>query len=375
MKPFHLVPLLLVVLALTVAACGGSDSSSSGGDGDAAALLKDTFGSGHPIRSGRVDATIDVDLKGWSVLSTPLNLHVNGPFQSNGGAKLPDFALDVDFGGAQPVTLGAVFAQGGGYLTIEGQAFDVGKSTYEAFRKGYENAKRDSAKKKPDTTSFSALGVEPIRWLKDPKKVGEEDVAGTPTVHLSSGVDVPKLLTDLSTLLGKAKSVTSAGSAATGTAVPTQLSAEQRELIARSVKTAKVDVWTGTKDHTLRKVAVDVQVAVPDDLRDRANGLTSGHVGLVFSIAQLNQAQKISRPAGARPISQLRSVLQQSGLLGGSSSSSSTTPPDTATTPSGDDTATTPAPSTDPQSKYQACLADAGNDLSKVQACAQYLNK
>ena len=35
--------------------------------------------------------------------------------------------------------------------------------------------------------------------------MGEEDVAGTSTVHLTSGVDVPKLLTDVSTLLGKAK--------------------------------------------------------------------------------------------------------------------------------------------------------------------------
>lgn len=379
MKPSRLVPLLLAVIALTVSACGGGGDSSSGGSGgDAAALMKDTFGSGHPIHSGRVDATLDVDMKGWSVLSTPLNLDLDGPFQGNGGTKLPDFALDVDFGGTQPVTVGAVFAQGGGYLSIEGQAFDVGKSTYEAFRKGYENAKKDSAAKKGDTTSFSALGVQPIRWLKDPKKVGEEDVAGTPSVHLASGVDVPKLLTDLSTLLGKAKSVTSAGGAATGTNVPTQLSAQQRELIAQSVKAAKVDVWTGTKDHTMRKVAVDIRVDVPDDLEDQANGLTTGHIAFTLSLAQLNQPQKVAKPAGARPISQLRAVLQQSGLLGSGSSSSSTAPSTTATTPAPDTGTTTSSSSaapTDPQSKYQQCLADAGNDLAKVQDCAQYLNK
>ena len=34
----------------------------------------------------------------------------------------------------------------------------------------------------------------------------------------------------------------------------------------------------------------------------------------MFSIAQLNPPQKVTKPAGARPISQLRSVLQQSGL-------------------------------------------------------------
>jgi hypothetical protein len=377
MKPSRLAVLLLAVIALTASACGGGGGSSSGGDGDAAALLKDTFGQGHPIRSGRVDATIDVDLKGWSVLATPLNLHVNGPFQTNGGGKLPDFALDVDFGGQQPLTLGAVFAQDGGYLTIEGQAFDLGKDTYDAFKKGYENAKKDakaSSSAPSNTSSFSALGVEPIRWLSDPRKVGEEDVAGTATVHLSSGVDVPKLLTDVSTLLGKAQSVTAGAAAATGAAVPTQLSAAQRDLITRSVKSAKVDVWTGTKDHTLRKVAVAIEVDVPDELEDQANGLRTGHVNLTLSIAQLNQKQTIAKPADAKPIAQLRDVLQQSGLLGAATSAA---PPTTTTPDAGDSGASTSAapPASDPQADYQQCLAAAGTDIAKVQDCADLVNK
>ena len=36
---------------------------------------------------------------------------------------------------------------------------------------------------------------------------------------------------------------------------PTQLTAAQRDAIAKAIKSAKVDVWTGAKDHTLRKVA------------------------------------------------------------------------------------------------------------------------
>ena len=126
---------LLVALALTAAACGGGGGGdqSSGSNTDAATLLRDTFGADHPIRSGRVDA--DLDVTGVSQLGgQPLDLHLNGPFQSNGGDKLPDFALGVDFqGGDKPVTVGAVFAQGGGYLTIEGQAFDLGAGTYAAF--------------------------------------------------------------------------------------------------------------------------------------------------------------------------------------------------------------------------------------------------
>jgi hypothetical protein len=374
---------LALIAALIVgglAACGGGDNSAgSGTDASAATLLKDTFGANHPIRSGRVDANLDVDLKGLAKLTEPLSLHLDGPFQTNGGAKLPDFALDLDLqGGTKPITVGAVFAQGGGYLTIEGQAFDLGSDIYKSFKDGYEKAKASAAKSstaKGDQASLSALGISPLRWLKDPTNQGTEDIAGTETVHLASGVDVGKLLQDVSTLLGKAKDVTSAGGAATGTSVPTQLTAQQRDVITKSITSAKVDVWTGAKDHTLRKVAVNVQVDVPASLRAQAGNLTTGHVIFQITIAQLNQAQKIAKPADVRPIGELRSALTDLGLIGASSATpQSTTVPQT-TTP---DATTTPAPQaqspTGAQADYSQCIANAGEDLAKVQDCAHYLN-
>lgn len=368
------VLVLLAVLVMGVAACGGSDDKSSGAGADAKALLKDTFGANHPIRSGRLDANLDVDLKGLAQVTEPLNLHLNGPFQGNGGKTLPDFALGLDLqGGEKPITVGAVFAGGGGYLTIEGQAFDLGAELYKTFKTGYEKAKASASSKSADgdQSSLSALGISPLRWLQDPKNVGTEDIAGTQTVHIASGVNVAKLLEDISTLLGKAKDVTSAGGAATGTAVPTSLTAQQRDTITKSIKSAKVDVWTGAKDHTLRKVAVNVQVDVPEALRAKAGNLQTGHVIFQVTIAQLNQAQKIVKPAGVRPISELRSALTQTGLLG-TSGSASTTTPDTTATPGA---TTTPPPATGPQAEYTQCITDAGEDLAKVQDCAQYLNK
>jgi hypothetical protein len=371
------VLVLLAVLAVGVAACGGSDDKSSGADADAPTLLKDTFGANHPIRSGRLDANLDVDLKGLARITEPLSLHLNGPFQSNGGKTLPNFALGLDLqGGEKPITVGAVFAGGGGYLTIEGQAFDLGAELYKTFKTGYEKAKASASSKSADDdqASLSALGISPLRWLQDPKNVGTEDIAGTQTVHLASGVNVAKLLEDVSTLLGKAKGVTSAGGAATGTAVPTSLTAEQRDLITKSIKSAKVDVWTGAKDHTLRKVAVNVQVDVPQELRAKAGNLQTGHVIFQVTIAQLNQAQKIVKPANVRPIAELRSALTDLGLLG-TSSSASTTTPDTAATPGATTTPATPPTTTGPQAEYTQCITSAGEDLAKVQDCAQYLNK
>jgi hypothetical protein len=355
---------LLAALALAagLAACGSSSDDASGGSNSAAALLKDTFGADHPIRSGRLDADVDVNLPQVQALgNTPLRLHVNGPFQSNGGRTLPDFALGVDFdGGTNPVTVGAVFAQGGGYLTIEGQAFTLGSDIYKAFANGYLNAKKDAGRKSSDKSqpTLAALGIDPLRWLTGAKTVGSEDIAGTDTEHVTAGVNVPVLLGDVSTLLGKARSVTSSASSATGTNVPTQLSAAQRASIEKAIKSAKVDVWTGAKDHTLRKVAVNVQ-------------LDQGHVVFDVTLAQLNQHQTIRKPAGAKPISQLRTVLSQLGLIG----SSSTTTPQTTTTPdTSSSTATTPAPSTSgTQSDYASCIDAAGEDLAKVQACAKYI--
>jgi hypothetical protein len=364
------VVLLLALSALGASACGGGSGSSS--SDDATTLLRDTFGANHPIRSGRVDANLNVDLQGLAQLPDPIALHLTGPFQSNGGTALPDFALDLDLeSGSKPVTVGAVFAGGRGYLTIEGQAFDLGAGTYAAFKQGYERAKADN-KSTSASPSLSALGISPLRWLKDPKKAGTEDIAGAATDHVTAAVDVPRLLDDISTLLGKAKGVTAAGASATGTAVPTQLTAAQRDAIARSIKSSRIDVWTGQQDHTLRKVALDVAVDVPQDLRARSGGLKTGSISFQVTIAQLNQRQKVIKPPDAKPLSELRSALQQLGLLGtgsGSSGSATTTTPP-ATTTTTPPTATTPA---GPQGDYAKCISDAGNDLAKVQTCAGLL--
>jgi hypothetical protein len=358
------VLLLLAALALGASACGGDDGGGSAG-ADATALLKDTFGADHPIRSGRIDANLSVDLKGLAQLTEPIALHLTGPFQSKGGKTLPDFALELDLSGTRPITVGAVFAQGGGYLTIEGRSFALGQDLYQAFKQGYERAKADGA---ASSGAAPSLGISPLRWLENPRSAGTEDIAGTETEHITAGVNVPRLLDDVSTVLGKAKDVTAAGGSATGTAVPTQLTAEQRDAIARSVKDAKVEVWTGAKDHTLRKVALDVAVDVPEELRS-ANGLTTGHISFQLTLAQLNQPQEVAKPVDVRPIAELRAALEQLGLVGSGSASgdgtaSSATPPST-TAPSA-----TPA---GPQDDYARCIQSAGEDLAKVQTCAGLL--
>ena len=356
-----------------VAACG-DDNSASGGS-DAQAVLKQTFGPDHPIRSGRLDLSLDLRLQGLPKLNGPVVLRLSGPFQSNGSGTLPNFqlTLDADAGG-RTFTAGAVSTGKAGYLTFEGTSFDIGPQLYDAFKQGYEKAAKQS-KDKSGTPSLGALGIKPLEWLKDAETKGTEDVGGTQTDHVTAQVDVPRFLDDLSRLLEKAQGLSIQGAGA----VPKALTPEQRRDIARSVKSAKVDIWSGQDDHTLRKLALDVQLDVPQDVRSKVAGLQSGKIAFQFTIADLNKPQKIAAPANPRPLSQLTQVLQQLGIGAGAAGSGSGSAGSAGSgsgsgsrSGSGSGSAGSAAPNSR-QQKYLDCLQTAGTDVAQIQKCAALL--
>jgi len=187
-------------------------------------------------------------------------------------------------------------------------------------------------------------------------------VGGTETYHITAGLDIPRFLQDVNTLLGKASSLGQGN-------LPSNLSAEQARAIARSVKSAKLDVWTGKDDKTLRRLRIELGISVPADLRKQANGLRTGVLVFDLTIADLNESQEISEPKDARPLSELTDAL--GGSLGGAGQ----LPGGGATTPPAQTTPALPAPSGGggQSQEYLDCLAKAKNDISKVQKCADLL--
>jgi hypothetical protein len=357
--------LALVVSAFAIAACGGDNSS--GNSSDAEAVLKQTFGPDHPIKSGRLDLSLNLELEGVARLTDPVALRLSGPFQSNGPGTLPNFqfTLDVDAGG-KAFSAGAVSTGQAGYLTFEGQSFDVGTQLYNSFKQGYENAaKQAKSKSAGGTPSLGALGIEPINWLDDAETKGEEDIAGTTTEHVSAQVDVPKFLDDVSRLLSKAQGLSVQGAGA----VPKSLTPEQRRDIARSVKSATVDVWSGKDDKTLRKLSLDVQLDVPQDVRSKVGNLRSGRITFQFTIADLNEPQKVTAPSGARPLSELTQALQQLGLGAASGANGS----GSGGSGSGSSASGSSSGASGKQAEYLNCLQKAGTDVAKIQGCADKL--
>ena len=198
-RPVRFV-LLLVALALAatvLAACG----SSSGGGGDAAAVLKDTFGPNHKVKSGDLAVAFTLDAKGLAQLKGPLALKLTGPFQSTGTGQLPkfDFSLALNASG-QSITGGGVSTGDKGFVRFQDKAYAVPDAVFAQFKQGYQQAQQQNPKKGNQNT-LKALGIDPANWLKDPKTQGDEDVAGTKTIHITSGIDVPKFLHDLDAIV------------------------------------------------------------------------------------------------------------------------------------------------------------------------------
>jgi hypothetical protein len=344
----RLVP-LFVLPALVAAGCG----SSGGGDAGTAALLTDTFSAGKTVKSGKLDVSLGFQAQGLPTLTGPIAFKLTGPFASQGAGKLPkfDFALDIAAGG-QTIQAGATSLGDHGFIKLGGRAYTVDKALFEQFRAGYEKSQRAS-KTKDSNSSFKALGISPASWLKDARKAGKADVGGTSTFHITSGVDVPRFLADVDRLLGKARNL---GAGAQG--VPQGISDKVRTAIQRSVKSARVDVYTGEKDHALRRIALRVSLVVPKDVQKTAGGLTSGELRFDLTLADLNADQSIPEPKGARPLSELQQALAT--LTGGSASSSTSTTP--ATPPAGG------------SGRYEDCVQKAGTDIAKVQQCAALVN-
>jgi hypothetical protein len=96
--------------------------------------------------------------------------------------------------------------------------------------------------------------------------------------------------------------------------------------LAKSIKSAHVDVYTGQGDHLLRRLEVSATVSGTPQTQAILGGLSTADVKLLLEFSDLNKPQTIAAPSNPQPPSQLLPALQQLiGLLqgvGGSSSSS-----------------------------------------------------
>jgi hypothetical protein len=348
------VPLAALTVALPLVACGGGE--------DADEVLKETFGASKRVASGKLDLSLRLKAEGAQNLGGPIAVKLTGPFQTQGDRQLPKFDFDLTLSASgQTFRAGAVSTGNAGFLKFQGQAYSVPERVFAQFKQGYERsqAQREGT---PQNQSLSALGINPLNWLEDPKDEGEERVAGVETIHVSSGVNVSKLLDDINKVLSRARGQLGAQ----GGQLPSQLTEQQRKAVADAIEDVSFDVYTGKDDKTLRRMTIGLKFEVPQSQRRSAQGLTGGELTFDMVIGELNKTQTVSPPANARPFDELTQAVRGAlGALGAGGAGGS----------SGRGTATAPPATGDEKAqRYLRCLQEAGGDVARAQKCADLLN-
>jgi hypothetical protein len=292
--------LAALVAALSLAACGGDSKSSDSGKkaGESAAdkaanakavnkLVKQAFGPNDKARSARVDATIDIDVKGVPRWKDPIQITLSGVYQLDEGEDVPDFNLDAGL-------LLRDQAYGAALLLVDRKAYiQVGTTGYrQSDAIAAHIARPAPAKDNGMTKTAGMFYINPQSWRKNTKIVGDADTAGEPTTHVTADIRADRFFSDMSKLIDLLTELR----VTEISGLPTKITAKQRQVLVRSVTTAKGDVYFGKEDHVLRKARLVGSIVVAPKDRKFLGGMKSAKAVAEFNLSEVGEPQKVSVP-------------------------------------------------------------------------------
>jgi hypothetical protein len=288
-----------LVAAVSLAACGGGGSSSSKDKGESAAdakanakavdkLVKQAFGPNEKARSAKVDATIDIDVKGVPRFKDPIEITLDGAYQLRPGQDVPDFNLDAGL-------LLRNQAYGAALLLVDRKAYiEVGTTGYRQSDAIAANmAGPAPAKDNGMTKTAGMFYINPQSWRKNTKIVGDADVAGEPTTHVTADIRTDRFFHDMSKLIDLLTSLR----VTEISGLPTKITAKQQAALVRSVTMAKGDVYFGKTDHVLRKAHLVGRLVVAKKDRKILGGMRSAKAVADFNLSDVGEPQSIKVPA------------------------------------------------------------------------------
>ena len=287
---FALVPLLLVAL---LAGCGGdsNDDKSSEAKSNAAnsaevkKLLRETFGPNDKATSGKISGTVDMVVKGVPRYREPIQVTVSGPFQQSGSSPTEaNLSVGLQLRGG---------SLGGELVLIDDEVLiGLGTTGYRVpndiagvIRKPLADTDNGLA------SLLKVFGIDPQRWAKNPRIVGNEDVNGEETIHGTADINTQLFFLDVARL-GK---VLTRLRITEVTGLPREITRAHRVALARSVEKATGDVWTGAEDKVMRKAAFDMSLK-PEGRDRRTLGFSSMTVKGELTVTDVGSQQRIERP-------------------------------------------------------------------------------
>jgi hypothetical protein len=288
----------VVASAVIVGVVSGFGSSGP----DPKQVVAETFGKPHDYSSGRLNARIGVE-GGGITGANGIAVGLQGPWSSRGGGAIPSFAMDTDLSlGSRNVRVRLISNGESGWVDFAGLTYKLPDSVFGSFKEAWAGNAGSGGRQ---GSLLDRLGFKPSDWIKDPKTVGDENVGGVETVHVTADLDSQKLVADVASLL------TSANKAGGGLLSIPGLSDAAAAQLGGAVEEAKFDLWSGKEDSAIRKLTVTVRTR-------QAGPLPPLKLDFSVAIDELNRPQTIEVPKNAESFGGVAGLLAgAAGLLGG----------------------------------------------------------
>jgi hypothetical protein len=256
---------LVATSALLAAGCGGDA-------GEAKRELRQTAARLDTIRSGNLDLRLVV-LPATGTKGR-VGFTLRGPFAlRQGGLPVADITY-TQLAGAR--SSAATFVSNGttAYAKVGSRKISLPPAATDEIKR--------AAGSPAGTGTLSGLRID--TWLRDPSISDGGSVGGADTDHVSAKLDVVNAANGL---LGFVRQL--------GRDAPT-ISGDSANRLENAVKSSSVDVWTGKRDHLLRRLLLKVKLGfdVPSELK-RALGQVVG-ASVVFDLAISNPNRPVHVP-------------------------------------------------------------------------------
>lgn len=287
---------------LALVSCGG-DSTKPKPDKpayDAEKLIQQASGPNAAARSGRIDGSVELTLRGVAEFAEPFSSSVSGPFQYRKGSALPEYELEM-----------GVRNYGVELSSVDGRSYiSLGESGYALPAAVRRRLLRASARGKNGLTrTLEQFGIAPWRWETDKRAGTTGRMDGVKVVRIDTSFNAGRMLNDANTLLGL---LTSLGiTRAVG--LPSQITRRARRVFVKTV-TSKIGAsWVGISDHVIRQSAFTMKFTVPKADRKALGGISGGTIVGKLNVTEVGKRQQINAPQTVAPFAQLKLAIDALG--------------------------------------------------------------
>jgi hypothetical protein len=323
----------MAIAALVAAGCGGDEGNGGNGGGDgngggtaemtAQEIVKKSGTAMSAIKTAALDMSMDIAISGdaskitdeqaKALLSSPITVKIVGNV-GNDPQKL-DMTMDASAMG-QEFNVGLRMAGDAIYLQYNGTWYEIPKDMASSIAGATPSP--DASEQAKLTDLYKQLGIDPNTWAQDYTIVGDEDINGVSTTHISESIDIEKVATDISKLAGSASGLGSLVGGSGGTTTDPEDLQKAIDAMKQAVKDVKVDWWVGKDDSYLYKMTASAKVdvmALPEEDRQGSEGLESIDFSMTLGMSDFNKDFTVEVPADAKPFDQFMTDLMQSGGL------------------------------------------------------------